>query len=176
MAKMNNERDSITADRLKELVSYDAETGVFRRLTRTTRHSPGDVAGNAKGSAGYIRFRVDGLECHAHRLAWLYAYGVWPSKHIDHIDGNPSNNALSNLREASDGENAQNQWRASKRNRVGLLGVSWHKCGFWRARIAVGRKSKTIGYFHTPEMAHAAYMNAKRDMHPFGTIAQVSHG
>lgn len=165
-------REKLTAPQLREAVSYDAATGTFVRLKRTSRQLAGEVAGNRR-SDGYIKFRVGGIEYFAHRLAWLHFYGEWPSKHIDHIDGNPSNNAISNLRLASDGENAQNQWRASKKNKAGLLGVSFHKCGYWRARIAVNKKSKTIGYFKTAAQAYEAYLKAKREFHPFGELARA---
>lgn len=174
MSDLQNKRQSLTVGRLRQLVSYDPGTGVFVRLSNTTRQKAGDIAGSRRAD-GYVKFRVDGVEQFAHRLAWLYVHGEWPKKHIDHIDGNPTNNALANLRVADDAENLQNQWRASSKSRTGLLGVSFHKCGYWRARIAVNKKSRTVGYFKTAELAYEAYLKAKRELHPFGELARVAH-
>ena len=166
MAKMTQE---LTQERLKELVSYDAETGVFRRLKNTTRQRAGEVAGRARPD-GYIRFRVDGKEFWAHRLAWLYVHGEWPVT-VDHINRNPSDNRLANLRSVTQGQNNQNRVDPKTGNKAGLLGVSMHRqSGKWRARIAVDGASKTIGYFATPEQAQEAYWMAKKVMHPFAAV------
>lgn len=95
-----------------------------------------------------------------------------PSGHIDHIDGNPSNNAISNLRDGSCQENVQNIKSAKRSNKSSkLLGVSYHaRDKLWRARIMVGRKNICIGYFKDKFTAHAAYIKEKRLLHAGCTI------
>jgi hypothetical protein len=83
-----------------------------------------------------------------------------------------SDNRIANLREATYFENAQNIRRASVRNKSGLLGVSPHKSGMWRARIMKDGKSR-VTWHHTPEAAHAAYIALKTELHPFSTLGPL---
>ena len=164
MAKAN-----LTAARLRELLHYDAETGVFKRSVRTSRSvHVGDIAG-CKHHSGYIYIRVDSRKYAAHRLAWLYVCGAWPAGDIDHIDGNSMNNRIANLRDVSKATNLQNQRLASRNNASGFLGVS-RKGLRWRARIWVNGELRIIGAFDDPAEAHAAYVEAKRKLHPGCTI------
>ena len=159
----------LTAERLRELLDYDQETGVFtRKVKLCNRVKVGDVAGylNRKG---YIHIRVDGRSHKAHRLAWLYVHGVWPQSGIDHINGIKDDNRIINLREATHSDNQQNLRKPHADNKIGLLGVSRSQ-GKFKAQINVDGKVRTIGRFHTPEAAHAAYLEAKRQLHPFGTL------
>lgn len=79
---------TITAERLRELLEYDEDTGVFKRKARTSnRISIGDIAGSSDAK-GYVCIRVGGKTYKAHRLAWLYVYGEWPTGEIDHINHN----------------------------------------------------------------------------------------
>ena len=162
----------VTADRVRELFNYDPRTGIFTRLVCVNgKAKTGDVAG-CPASGGYLRISVDGRTYAAHRLAWLYIHGVWPSAEIDHINCQPADNRLNNLRECSRSENMQNSQRARSSNKAsGLLGVSWdERKGRWRAEIAVKGKRHRLGRFATPELAHAAYILAKRQLHPMGML------
>lgn len=160
----------LTAERLRELLNYHPDTGVF--VWRKSR--PGLAAGSAAGTKdnkGYQIISVYGRPRKAHRLAWLHVYGRWPVAHIDHINGNVSDNRISNLRECDASQNGQNQKKAHKKNLSGLLGVGWHKAsGKWQATIKTAGKSKHLGSFDTPEEAYAAYLKAKAELHPFQTI------
>lgn len=158
----------LTQDRLKELIYYDPETGVFTRLVRTTnRVHVGDVAGTI--DQGYRRIRLLGICYSAHRLAFLYMIGRFPTDKADHINGIRSDNRWANLREATHSINAQNQRRPQKRNKLGLLGVHRHGIGF-RALLYVDGANKSLGTYKTPELAYAAYLEAKRKLHPGCTI------
>lgn len=160
---------SLTAERLREVLDYDPATGLFTRKVRTARNvQVGDVAGSLNGK-GYICIRVDGRSHKAHRLAWLYVHGVWPQSGIDHINGIKDDNHIINLREATHSDNQQNLRKPHADNKIGLLGVSRSQ-GKFKAQIKVYGKVRTIGRFHTPEAAHAAYLKAKRQLHPFGTL------
>jgi hypothetical protein len=162
----------VSAERLRELFHYDPETGVFihcRAVGRWGRVPAGSRA-DTTFSHNYRRVRVDREAFPAHRLAWFWMTNKWPTHQIDHIDGDPTNNRWSNLREVTDGQNKQNQ-KAHRKNSSGLLGVSWYgPSKLWTARIQVEGKQRYLGRFNTPEEAHAAYLKAKRELHPFGML------
>jgi hypothetical protein len=110
---MSNRAPDLTAEYLRQLLSYDPDTGLFRwRVQLGFRGKVGAVAGTTH-SKGYRQIRIDGRIYRAHRLAWLYIHGEWPSGGLDHIDGNPANNAIANLRPATQ---QQNVWSSRKRN------------------------------------------------------------
>jgi hypothetical protein len=112
-----------------------------------------------------------GHRCYAHRLAWFYVHGHWPTTGIDHIDGDPSNNRLSNLREANQVENMQNIPRTSKVSKSGLVGAFWSESKRkWTSRIMINRKIIILGNFTTAELAHAAYCEAKAKHHTFNPV------
>lgn len=158
----------LTAERLREVLGYDPETGLFRWRVRTSNVKVGDVAGCMRKD-GYLIISINGRLHQAHRLAWLYVNGEWPPAEIDHIDGRRDFNAIANLREATHAENMHNRRKPQANNTTGYLGVSRY-CGKFRALITLDRKLKHLGYFDTPEEAHAAYLEAKRRLHPFGMI------
>lgn len=160
----------LTAERLKELLHYDPETGVFTwRVYRGGTAKQGTIAGGLI-PAGYRIIRL-GVNQYAHRLVWLYVYGRLPTQDIDHIDGNRDNNAFANLREATRSENLQNQRRAKSKIGPGVLGVSWAKHrNKWLAQITYDGKQHNLGLYNTIEQASAAYLAAKREKHPFCTI------
>lgn len=89
---------------------------------------------------------------------------------IDHRDTNGMNNRWLNLRDIPHAINMQNSRKARSVNRSGLLGVSAHKNGRFRATIVVGGRQKHLGYHDTPEQAHQAYVNEKRALHPGCTL------
>lgn len=160
---------NLTAERLREALHYDPETGRFIwRFRRNQYVDVGSVAGSDNGN-GHIQIRLDGGMYLAHRLAWLYMTGSFPEQEIDHRDGQRDNNAWVNLREVTHRENMQNQRRARSDNHVGLLGVG-RMGSKYRARINLDGKVKALGVFNTPEEAHAAYLSAKRIAHPGCTL------
>tara|TARA_R110000868_G_scaffold302142_2_gene562628 strand:+ start:724 stop:1236 length:513 start_codon:yes stop_codon:yes gene_type:complete len=162
---------SLTAERLRELVAYNPESGDFTWLVRRNNHvKAGDVAGNLH-SSGRRQIMIDGRNYKAHRLAVLYVHGRFPSAETDHINGQPDDNRWANLREASKSENQQNQRNAQSNNKSGFLGVSWHaQTKKWRAQIGLNKKRIYLGLFSTAEEAHQAYLTAKRELHSYCTI------
>ena len=159
----------LTQQELKELLHYEPLTGVFTRRTATANCvQAGDIAGT-KETTGYIRLRVLNKKYLAHRLAWLYVYGEWPSKHLDHINGVRDDNCIANLREATPRENSQN---TKKRHgaRCRLKGVRVYK-GRFLAQICTRGKNLHIGCYNTEEEAHAAYMAAAEK--EFGAFARA---
>jgi hypothetical protein len=161
----------MTVDELRQAVSYDPETGVFIwTKKRCGRCRIGSKAG-AQRLDGYIEIYIHGKTYKAHRLAWLYMNGEWPSHQIDHIDGDRANNRIKNLRDLTKVLNMQNQRRPQKSNTSGYLGVSWQraKCK-WEARISVGGVRHFLGTHPTAEDAYVAYLDAKRQLHGSCTI------
>lgn len=164
-------KNDLTAQRVRELMQYDPETGVFKWLVKPNRNiRVGEVVGTSRGSGQCLQTKIDGYFYRLHRLAWLYVYGSWPEADIDHIDGNPANNALANLRDVSRSVNLQNRRKAMGHNKsAGILGVS-KKRNKWRARIKVNGRQISLGHFDTIEEAQAAYLTAKREHHPGNTL------
>jgi hypothetical protein len=153
-------RAAISAERLRELLEYDPVSGLF---TRRTFASSNALAGSAAGglnNEGYVIIHVAGTRAFAHRLAFLYQTGAWPSGVVDHVDGNRANNAWSNLRDVSPALNQRNRVKASKNSKTGVLGVYVYRGKFMSAL------KLTFGPFDTAEEASAAYHAAKRLYHP----------
>jgi hypothetical protein len=166
---------TLTAERLRELLDYDPATGVFTwRLVnrRAFRAKAGDRAGTRPDGAGYLPIGVDGKVYRAHRLAWLHVHGTWPFGVIDHINGIRHDNRIENLRDVPVKINAQNQRRAVSTNLAGMQGV-WTPRGrakkFAAYIIANGIRIR-LGSFDTADLAHAAYMDAKRRLHEGCTV------
>lgn len=157
---------TLTAQALRELLHYDAETGVMTWRQRLGRRF--QFAGKQAGSVdrrGYrVIFFADYGQQQVGRLAWLYMTGALPIGLIDHINGVVDDNRFANLRDVSHTENLQNQRRAQKSNKSGVLGVTRQKNGY-SAEISVAKKRVYLGTFKTPEEAHAAYVDAKRKLH-----------
>lgn len=159
----------VTAQEVREMLGYDKTTGVFTWKVRPCKAvRAGDVAGNTN-KFGYVTIGVKKKVYKAHRLAWLYVYGVWPDGLIDHINGRKDDNRLCNLRVVAADGNAQNIRRPNRRNKSGFLGVIWFQ-NKWRANITVKGKTHWLGDYSTPEEAHQAYLEAKRKHHAACTL------
>lgn len=162
----------ITKERLKEAFDYDPVTGVFTWKIRTSnRTSVGSFAGNVFQKK-YRQIALDGRSYLAHRMAWLYVYGSLPDCTIDHINGAERGDGIWNLRPATHAQNMQNERRARTSNGSGFLGVSRADAVSerWFARITVAGIVRHLGRYDTPQEAHAVYLQAKRQLHPFATI------
>lgn len=165
-------KHELTAERLRELLHYDPDTGIFTWVNDAGsggRIKSGSIAGG-RAKDGYVKIHVDGKQYLAHRLAWLYMTGSWPAADIDHRYGILDDNRWHEIRSVTHQHNLQNQRKARVDNRCGLLGVSIYK-GRPRAKIKVNGKQVHLGYFKTPELAHSAYLEAKALFHPLQTIA-----
>ena len=160
----------LTAARLRELLVYDPTTGIFTRSASVI--GPGRKVGRVAGSdngQGYIKLAVDGRFYRAHRLAFLYMTGSWPLGEVDHINGVRSDNRWGNLRDVSGADNTHNQRLPHKNNTSGFLGVRRSGRKF-RAFIGSNNARIYLGVFDTPELAHFAYLEAKRRIHASCTI------
>lgn len=162
----------LSADRLRELLHYDPATGIFTwrsKLGPRAKHN--GIAGCISSDSGYRMIRIDFQLYRAHRLAWLYMFGVFPQDQIDHMNGNRSDNRIENLREVTNQVNCQNKRQAQKNSKTGILGVSWNKQNkMWTARLTHDNEDVLCKYFHNIEDARSAYLEAKRRIHPGCTI------
>lgn len=163
----------ITQEELKFALSYDEDSGVFTWVNPSSfSMAPGDLAGRKKKGA-HIPIMVNKKRYMAHRLAWLYVYGeIDDSMVIDHINGDMSDNRISNLRVATSSQNAMNRKLCSI-NTSGYKGVSYHKqSGKWQASIKINSKQKFLGLYLSPESAHNAYRKAAENL--FGEFSRFS--
>ena len=150
---------------LSEL-DYDPETGIFTWKSSNRFRVKGADAGS-KSERGYISIGIRGKIYKAHRLAWLFVHGVWPTGQIDHIDRDKSNNRIANLRDVGQSINQENRIDPRADNELGVVGVSlWSdgRPGF-KAQIKVRGKVLYLGTFQTVEEANAAYIEAKKNQH-----------
>lgn len=154
---------------LKEVVmgalSYDPDTGNFTwRKTMNGRIKAGNSAGTLDRD-GYRRIRLDGKAYYAHRLAWLAHYGELPDVQIDHINRDPDDNRIANLRLATAQQNAFNQ-AISANNTSGFKGVDFvTRENRWRARCRIDGRLIHLGTFATKEEAGQAYQRFAKESH-----------
>lgn len=165
---------SLSPERLREVLAYDAGTGVFSRRLKAGGHKPGDRVGcvrDKNGSHPYLVVMVDYVLYRAHRLAWLYVHGEWPAINIDHINGDTLDNRIANLRPCNQQQNNGNQRRA-KNNTSGFRGVSFKADKRkWKAYIVVANKQRHLGYFDNAEAASAAFKDEAIKV--FGEFARL---
>lgn len=171
----------LTPENIRRVLSYDSETGRFKWLARTPdmfdndgampavtrcavwnkRFSGRDAFTSNKGGGRKVS-PVFGRICLAHRVAWAIHYGEWPVMQIDHIDGNPANNRIANLRDVSSSVNAQNM-PLRRDNSTGVPGVCRHQ-GKFMVRLA----RRYLGIFSSFEDAVEARRRAEaeNEYHP----------
>lgn len=139
-----------------ERLKYTPEDGKIWWIKHPRRSTAnGTEAGNLMQN-GYRKLKFCGKQYLTHRVAWLLSNGSWPIGDIDHIDGNPSNNRLKNLRDVSHSTNLQNRKSATTKNKTGFLGVVKRKNKF-AAHVHRNGKQIYLGLFDTAELAHQAY-------------------
>lgn len=148
--------------RLKELLHYDPETGIFTWLKPTSNRVKVGAVCNTVGPIGYVVIGVLGKRLYAHRLAWLYMTGGWPSDQVDHANCDKLDNRWSNLRVAGKTKNMQNIGLRAN-NSSGFTGVGFHaQTGRWRAYIADSGNMVHVGLFDTIDQAVAARESAAK--------------
>ena len=143
------------------MFDYDNHSGNLILKKPTRRHAVGAMPRRVC-KRGYCRVYVNGSHHLEHRLVWLYVKGVMPKHEIDHVDGNPQNNRISNLREANRSQNARNRGMQSN-NTSGAKGVYWHKKNQkYVARLKLNGRAIMIGSFTTLEQAKSAFQDSAR--------------
>ena len=149
--------------KLSEVLRYEPKTGFLFWTDRAHKSVKNKQAGTPN-HRGYIIVLFQGKPYKAHRLAWLLTHGDWPSQMIDHIDGNPSNNAISNLRDVDNKTNQCNRHRARTDSKSGLMGASPFR-NKWKAQIKRNGVIKYLGLYDTAIEAHEAYKLEKNHDH-----------
>ena len=151
---------------LEEVLRYEPETGhLYWTVVRWRKIRPGDKAGCCSKS-GYIGIRYKMKNYPAHRIAWYLHTKQDPGAlQIDHINGNPSDNRIANLRLATPGQNAKNT-RKKPGTASKYKGASWHaRTGKWQSQIKVDGHNMHLGCFDTDYEAHLAYCKAAAVLH-----------
>jgi hypothetical protein len=152
----------ITVERVRELLSYDKETGAWTwRVRRGGLANAGAPAGWIEKETGYLRISISNVKEYAHRLAFLYVIGEWPENDVDHIDGDPSNCRWRNLRPATTSQNLANKAIQSN-NTCGIKGVR-QRSRKWEARVVVNGILKHRSVHATKEEAALAYAAAAKE-------------
>lgn len=179
---MSSRNTPLTAEIIREILEYRPLDGVFywRNEGRAgfnnsaIFHKAGDIAGTKRKVDGRVVIRINGKLYLRYRLAWLWVAGVWPLAEIDHIDGDPTNDRFSNLRDASRTKNQENMRLPQKtKESSAFLGVYANKKGRkkrWRSAISVAGKQISLGAFYNEIDAYEAYVHAKRNLHEGCTI------
>jgi hypothetical protein len=162
----------ITQELVKELFDYVPETGELvwkQKLSRNDKGQVGAVAG-VVNNRGRRHIKVDGKLYLGHRIVFLYHHGYLP-KSIDHIDRNPLNNKIDNLRECTQSQNIINATKRSKCTSI-YKGVHWNKNGKWQSSIAINGKQIYLGSFNEESDAAQAYNLAAEQY--FGEFAHFN--
>ena len=161
---------------LKKLLHYDPETGVFVWIVHKSSHAlNGAIAGIVRKS-GYVEFDINRKRYRAHRLAWLYMTGKWPTNQIDHKNGDRTDNRWENLRDVTPLINSQNQSKARSDSRSGLPGAFLRVYGGrtrYYSLIQTKGRFHYLGTFPTAEAASEAYLLAKKKLHPEALALQA---
>ena len=166
--------DSISISELHKLFTCDAAAGVIYHKERARSEFQSDrihkawntrCAGKPAGyiAQGYQRCRIGEKKVMVHRIIWAMTHGAWPLADIDHIDRNPLNNSLSNLRDVDHGQNQKNM-SVRKSNSVGVSGVTWcNQRQRWRASIGLNGRAKSLGVYREVKDAISARRKAEYD-------------
>lgn len=166
--RLDGDNPTAVAEACKLHLSYDPLNGVITWKFRSpdtiggrrfNGHMGGKVAGKVDGHGRLrINIRVLGRQRYmqGHRIAWLLHFGIWPDGDIDHMNHDPLDNRIVNLRCVPHAINQRNL-SLSKANSSGHIGVGWCKrFSKWRSRVTVDHKEHHLGYFNSIEDASAA--------------------
>ena len=169
---MTNATNTPTPALLRELLSYNPDTGLLHWLKPVAQRIKVGAEAGCKGPGGYRVVRVLGANYLAHRVAWAIHYGEWPAENIDHFDGNPSDNTIGNLRLATPAENNANRRKVRSDSTHVLVypGVYWYGEGCtlpiackgpsWPWMVRHHRDGKTV-YRTQPDLLSAVALKMR---------------
>lgn len=156
---------TVTPERLHELFEYrDGNLYWKHRHGGKNNRAAGTKAGTSLGKRKYLRVSIDYQFYYVHRLVWLMHYGDLPDV-VDHIDGDPSNNRIENLRAATHSENMRNS-TLNKRNKSGVKGVHWcSKSKRWRGEVYASGKAHRVGPYNSINECRVAVEELRKLLH-----------
>ena len=157
----------LTPSRLRQVLDYNPATGIFVWRLKLKHSKPiGSVAGTLRGN--YLQIGIDRRRYYAHRLAWFYVTGCWPTKQIDHINRSGLDNRIDNLRDVSASTNCRN----TKRTNSYGQGVARNRGATWRAQIHINDKSVFLGNYLSAAEAETAFLTV-RELHLLGNDSML---
>ena len=159
MLEFKDTATGLTAQQLRERLDYAPDTGQFTRRHNVKGYFAGTVAGTTNAQ-GCRAIHIKGFDYKAHRLAWLHYYGKWPREEIDHEDGDPLNNRIDNLREATSTQNKRNRHVARSDSKTGVRGVREQNGKFY-GRYRLNGSNRYVGGHATIAEAEAALKAAR---------------
>lgn len=145
-------------DFVEKNLTYNRGVGEFYWKESRGRVKAGALAGGLNGK--YRQIRILGKWHKVHRLVWLLETGDWPQEQIDHIDRDPTNNKITNLRDTTNYINCLNRGRVSS---SGVVGVTFDRVNkMWLAQTFIDGVAKNLGRYKTVEEAEAAYLGVNK--------------
>jgi hypothetical protein len=155
---------------IRDIFDYRPDGMLVWKINTGKKRLIGTIAGSSREPDGYQRVGLYGRDYYLHHLVWAWHHGSWPAKRLDHQRGNPANNPIENLREASQSQNLANS-KARKRDYP--KGVSPVRgASTYNARITVNYTQINLGNYRSEALAHAAYLDAARRY--FGDFARAA--
>jgi hypothetical protein len=149
-------QQNLTAERLREVLSYDPETGYFFWKEHRDKRRIGERAGPVGDGTYYRSIAIDGTQFFEQRLAWLYVTGEWPLFIVDHKNEDKTDNRFENLRDVNWSVNNLRKTLHPK-NTTGRTGVSLHQSGRYRASLYHNGRQVYHKLFATVDEAGDAY-------------------
>lgn len=152
-------------EEIRDYLGYNEITGNLYWIKKPNSRINIETIAGTLHKEGYLKIGFRRKIYLAHRIAWFIKTGEQPNEIIDHKDTNKTNNKWENLRKATKSQNEHNTQK-QKNNTSGYKGVSWHKpSNKWAANIRLNTKLHHLGYYLSPEEAHAAYCTASVKLH-----------
>jgi len=164
--------NDLTAEQVRELFNYDPSEGLLRWRGASGRYGripAGSPAGSYNTHEGYGTVTYNGTNYRTTRIIWVYMTGEWPPHQVDHKDRNVGNDKWDNLRLATGSQNKANCRKYRSKNSAGMpkgvQAVQKRRSIRYRAIATKDGVRQHLGYFDTPELAHAAYLKASEELH-----------
>lgn len=165
----HNKEEILTYEMASRLFSYTPEGFLVWKNPVNKTKKPGQVVGGRrKDGRQQVMLFINGKSYLflIYRIIWLLHHKTWPSKTVDHINGDCTDDRIENLRDVAQQLNNENRYDALITNKTGILGVCFDNTrGKYRATIVNKGKQEHLGFYETKEEAEAAYLKRKKQVH-----------
>jgi len=161
-----NKEDVLTYELACNFFRYEKDTGfLFWKTAKKNRNLSKPIGSKHPDGHLLLCTSIKGQRYNffVHRVVWLLNYGEWPHPTVDHINCNPEDNRLENLRIATRKQNSRNRTKVKKEGFKGVYVCTPGKS--YRARIQIDGKMQHIGLFKTEIEAHEAYIEYAKKIH-----------